>query len=169
MTKELTLHDSYVQHLKDQYSAEKQIINALPKIIRTVTNSQLKNDLEMHLEETRTQVSRIEEIFQSMDANPGGKKCVGMEGLIKEGDEAMAEDFASPDLMDAALIGGGLKVENYEIISYKDLIHMAELLGDTSAVDLLTQSLHEEEAAEQKLSALGENIITPEAIYAGTQ
>lgn len=167
MTKELTLHDSYVQHLKDQYSAENQIINALPKIIQTVTNTQLKNDLEMHLEETRTQVSRIEEIFQSMDANPGGKKCVGMEGLLKEGDEVMAEEFASPDLMDAALIGGGVKVEHYEIVSYKDLIHMAELLGDNKAVDLLTKSLHEEEAADQKLAELGENIITPEAVHAG--
>ena len=119
----------------------------------------------MHLEATRGQVSRIEQIFESMDANPGGKKCVGMEGLLEEGDEAMAEDYASYDLMDAALIGGGLKVEHYEIVAYKDLIHMAELLEDMTAVDLLTETLHQEQAAEQKLIELGENIITPEAVY----
>ena len=167
MTKELTLHDMYVEHLKDQYSAENQILKALPKIIQTVTSSELKTALKNHLMETKGQVSRIEQIFQSMDANPGGKKCVGMEGLLKEGDEAMAEEYASPDLMDSALIGGGQKVEHYEIVSYKDLIQMAELLSDMNAVDLLTQSLHEEEAADQKLSELGENIITPEAVYAG--
>ncbi len=157
----------YVEHLKDQYSAENQILKALPKIIQTVTSSELKNALENHLMETEEQVSRIEQIFQSLDANPGGKKCVGMEGLLEEGDELMAEEFVSPDLMDSALIGGSQKVEYYEISSYKDLIHMAELLGEMDAVDLLTQSLHEEEAANQKLTELGENIITPEAVYAG--
>lgn len=158
----------YVEHLKDMYSAENQIIKALPKMIETATSPEVKNALEMHLEETRGQVSRIEQIFESMDANPGGKKCIGMEGLIEEGKEHMAEEYASPDLMDAALIGGGLKVEHYEIVAYKDLIHMAELLDDNKAVDLLTESLHQEEAAEQKLAGLGENIITPEAVYAGT-
>lgn len=158
----------YIQHLKDQYSAETQITTALPKIIQNVTSSELKNAFEMHLEETKGQISRIEQIFQSLDGNPGGKKCVGMEGLLKEGDEAMAEDYASPDLLDAALVGGSQKVEHYEIVAYKDLIHMAKLLGDNKAIDLLTKSLHEEEAANQKLSKLGENIITSEATYAGT-
>ena len=167
MSKELTLHDMYVEHLKDMFSAENQIIKALTKIIQTVTSPEVKNALEMHLEETKGQVSRIEQIFQSMDANPGWKKCVGMEGILEEGDEAMAEEYASPDLMDAALIGGGLKVEHYEIVAYKDLIHMAELLDDNKAIDLLTESLHQEEAAEQKLTALGENIISPEAIQTG--
>ena len=89
-----------------------------------------------------------------------------MEGLLEEGKEAMAQEVASPDLMDSALIGGCQKVEHYEIRSYNDLIHMAELLGDTKAVELLTKSLHEEEAADQKLAELGENMITPEAIHA---
>lgn len=167
MSKELTLHDMYIEHLKDQYSAEKMILRTLPKIIQTVTSSELKNTLEMHLKETEGQIARIEQIFQSLDANPGGKKCVGMEGLLEEGEELMAEDFASPDLMDSAMIGGGQKVEVYEITSYKDLIHMAELLGENDAVDLLTQSLHQEEAAHQKLTELGENIISPEAVQTG--
>ena len=166
MTKELTLHDMYVEHLKDVYSAETQITKALPKIIQTVTSSELKKALEKHLKETENQVSRIEQIFQSLDASPRGKKCVGMEGVLEEGKEAMAEVYASPDLMDSALIGGCQKVENYEICAYTDLIHMAELLGDDKAVDLLTQTLQEEEAADQKLAELSENIITPEAIHA---
>ncbi len=167
MTKELTLHDMYVEHLKDIFSAETQITKALPKIIQTVTSPELKKALEKHLKETEGQVDRIEQIFQSLDASPRGKKCVGMEGVLEEGKEAMAEEYASPELMDSALIGGCQKVENYEICGYKDVIHTATLLGDTKAVDLLTKSLHEEEAADQKLTELSENIITPEAVHAG--
>lgn len=166
MTKELTLQDMYVEHLKDMYSAENQITKALPKIINTVTSPALKKALEQHLKETENQVTRIDQIFQSLDASPRGKKCVGMEGLLEEGKEAMAQEVASPDLMDSALIGGCQKVEHYEICGYKDLIHTAELLGDHKAVELLTKSLHEEEAADQKLAQLGENIITPEAVHA---
>src|SRR6188474_948978 len=99
MAKELTLQDMYVEHLKDMYSAENQITKALPKIIKTVTSSELKKALEHHLKETENQVARIEQVFQSLDASPRGKKCVGMEGLLGEGKEAMAEDMASPDLM----------------------------------------------------------------------
>ena len=166
MTKELTLHDMYVEHLKDVYSAENQIIKALPKIIQTVASSELKKTLEKHLKETEDQIARIEQVFQSLDASPRGKKCIGMEGVLEEGKEAMAEEYAFPDLMDSALIGGCQKVEHYEICSYKDLIHMAELLGDNKAVDLLTKSLHEEEAADQKLAGLSENMITSEAVQA---
>lgn len=168
MTKVLSLHDVYIEHLKDMYSAENQIIKSLPKIIKNTTSSELKNALQEHLNETEEHVARIEQVFQSLEANPGGKKCVGMEGLLAEGDEAMAEEYASSDLMDSALIGGCVKVEHYEIVGYQDLIHTAELLGYTEAVDLLTQSLHEEEEAEMKLADLGENIITPEAIHAAT-
>ncbi|MEO6062616.1 MAG: ferritin-like domain-containing protein [Thermoflexales bacterium] len=166
MTKELTLHDSYVDHLKDIYSAETQITKALPKVIQTVTSSELKKALEKHLKETEGQVARIEKIFQSLDASPRGKKCLGMEGVLAEGKEAMAENFASPDLMDSALIGGCQKVEHYEICGYKDAIHMAELLGYDTAIEPLTKSLHEEEAADQKLAELGETIITSETVQA---
>lgn len=166
MTKELTLHDMYVEHLKDMYSAENQITKALPKIIQAVTSSELKKALEKHLRETEDQVARIEQLFQSLDASPRGKKCVGMEGVLEEGKEAMAEEYASPDLLDSALTGGCQKVEHYEICAYKDLIHMAELLGDSKGVNLLTKSLHEEEAADQKLAELSENMITPEAVHA---
>jgi ferritin-like metal-binding protein YciE len=162
----LNLHDLYVDHLKDMYSAETQITKALPKIIKTVTEPKLKKGLEDHLKETMNQVQRIEQIFESLDGSPRGKKCVGMEGLLEEGKEAMAEDMASPDLMDATLLGGCRKVEHYEILAYEDLIGMAEKLGDNNAVKLLTQSLEEEKAADEKLAQLETDIIMPETVQA---
>jgi ferritin-like metal-binding protein YciE len=162
----LNMHDLYVDHLKDMYSAETQITKALPKIIKTVTEPKLKKGLEDHLKETMNQVQRIEQIFKSMDGSPRGKKCVGMEGLLEEGKQVMAEDMASPDLMDAALLGGSRKVEHYEILAYEDLIDMAEKLGDNNAVKLLTQSLEEEKAADEKLSQIETDIIMPETVQA---
>jgi ferritin-like metal-binding protein YciE len=164
----LTLQDLYIDHLKDMYSAENQITKALPKIIKTVTEPGLKRALENHLKETENQVKRIEKIFDSQEGSPRGKKCVGMEGLLEEGKEAMAEDMASPDLMDSVLIGGCRKVEHYEILGYEDLIDMAEKLGDDNAVKLLQQSLQEEQSADAKLSEIEENILTPETIQMAT-
>ena len=166
MTKELTLHDMYVEHLKDMYSAENQILKALPKIVQKVTSPELRMTLETHLKETEGQVARLEQIFQSLEANPRGKKCMGMEGILEEGKEAMELKVASPDLMDSALIGGCQKVEHYEICGYSELIHMAELLGDRIAVGLLKTSLQQEEIADQKLAKLNVNMITPQAIQA---
>ena len=165
-TEGLNLHDLYVDHLKDMYSAETQITKALPKIIKTVTEPKLKHGLESHLKQTENQVQRLEQIFKSLDGSPRGKKCVGMEGLLEEGKEAMAEDMASPDLMDATLLGGCRKVEHYEILAYEDLIDMAEKLGDDNAVKLLTQSLEEEQAADQKLAEIEPSIISPQTVEA---
>jgi ferritin-like metal-binding protein YciE len=167
-TEGLNLHDVYVDHLKDMYSAETQITKALPKIIKTVTESKLKQALESHLKETENQAQRLEQVFKSLDGSPRGKKCVGMEGLLEEGKEAMAEDMASPDLMDATLLGGCRKVEHYEIRGYEDLIDMAEKLGDNNAVKLLTQSLEEEQAADEKLAGIETTIISPETVQAAT-
>jgi ferritin-like metal-binding protein YciE len=162
----LNLHDLYVDHLKDMYSAETQITKALPKIIKTVTEPKLKQGLEQHLKETENQVQRIEKIFDSLGGSPRGKKCIGMEGLLEEGKEVMAEDMASPDLMDSALLGGCRKVEHYEIRAYEDLIDMAEKLGDDNAVKLLNQSLEEERAADEKLAQIEADIIMPETVEA---
>lgn len=164
----LNLHDLYVDHLKDIYSAETQITKALPKIIKTVTEPKLQKALEAHLKETENQVQRLEKIFESLDGSPRGKKCMGMEGLLEEGKEAMAEDMASPDLMDATLLGGCRKVEHYEIRGYEDVIDMAEKLGDTNAVKLLTQSLDEEKAADEKLAEIETGLISPETVQAAT-
>ncbi len=167
-TEGLTLQDLYVDHLKDVYSAENQITKALPKIIKTVTEPVLKRALEDHLKETMNQIKRIEKIFDSQEGSPRGKKCLGMEGLLEEGKELMAEDMSSPDLMDSALIGASRKVEHYEILGYEDLISMAEKLGDDNAVKLLQQSLAEEQAADEKLSQIEENILTAETIQMAT-
>jgi len=163
---ELTLQDLYVDHLKDLYSAENQITKALPKIIKTVTEPKLKKALEHHLKETTNQVQRIEQIFEALDGSPRGKKCIGMEGVLEEGKEAMSEEMSSADLMDAALIGGCRKVEHYEISAYEAVRNMAQLLGDDKAVKLLNQTLEEEHAADQKLAELEMQIIMPETVQA---
>ena len=165
-TESLTLQDMYVDHLKDIYSAENQITKALPKVIKTVTEPKLKKTLEDHLKETMNQIQRLEQIFESMDASPRGKKCVGMEGVLEEGKEAMAEEMSSPDLMDSALIGGCRKVEHYEICGYEAVRDLAQLLGDDQAVKLLNQSLADEQSADKKLSVLGMHIIMPETVQA---
>lgn len=160
----LTLQQLYVEHLKDMYSAENQLTKVLPKIIKMVTDTELKRGLENHLKETENHVKRIEKVFNGLEGSPRGKKCVGMEGLLEEGKEVMSEDMASPDLMDSALIGGCRKVEHYEIRGYEDLIDMAEKLGFDDAVNLLQQTLDEEQAADEKLAMLEENILSPETI-----
>ena len=162
-----SLRDLYVDHLKDLYSAENQITKALPKVIKNVTSPELKKALENHLKETMKQVDRIEQIFSSLDGSPRGKKCVGMEGVLEEGKEAMAEKMPA-DLMDAALIGGCQKVEHYEISAYGTVRAFAELLGEDEAVDLLGQTLEEEKAADAKLTELGVNIVNLEAMQEGS-
>ena len=167
MTTEIeSVRDLYIDHLKDLYSAENQITKALPKVIKKVTSPELKKGLEDHLKETMKQVERLDRIFESLEKSPRGKKCVGMEGVLEEGKEAMAEKMSSPDLMDAALIGGCQKVEHYEISAYGTVRAFAELLGENEAVDLLTQTLEEEKAADAKLTELGMNIINLEAMQA---
>ncbi len=167
MTTEIkSLRDLYVGHLKDIYSAENQITKALPKVIKKVTSPELKKALENHLNETMKQIDRLDQIFESLDASPRGKKCIGMEGVLEESKEAMSEKMSSPDLMDAALVGGCQKVEHYEISAYGTVRAFAVLLGEDEAVDLLSQTLEEEKAADAKLTELGVNMINPEAVDA---
>jgi ferritin-like metal-binding protein YciE len=167
MTSEIeSLRDLYVDQLKDLYSAENQITKALPKVIKKVTSPELKQALEKHLQETVKQVDRLDQIFESMATSPRGKKCVGMEGVLDESKEVMSEKMASPDLMDAALTGGCQKVEHYEISAYGTTRAFAVLLGEDKAVDLLTQTIEEERAADAKLTELGVNMINPRAVEA---
>lgn len=136
----------------------------MPKVINKVTSPDLKNSLEGHLKETLKQIERLDRIFESLGKSPRGKKCVGMEGVLAEGKEVMAEKMSSPDLMDAALIGGCQKVEHYEISAYGTVRAFAELLGEDEAADLLTQTLEEEHTADAKLTVLAMNIVNPEAL-----
>ena len=157
-----SLRKLYVEELKDLYSAEKQLVQALPKMAKKSSNAQLRAAFEEHLRVTQGQVERLERIFQSLDKAPRGKKCKAMEGLIEEGKEMMGEDM-EPDVMDAALISVAQKVEHYEIASYGTVRTWAELMGDSEAARLLQQTLDEEGEADKKLTQLAETSINVEA------
>jgi ferritin-like metal-binding protein YciE len=156
MTKD-SLRELYVDELKDLYSAEKQLTKALPKMAKAASSEELRSGFEEHLEQTKGHVQRLEEIFTQLNAKAGGKKCMGMEGLVKEGAEIMGEDFAD-DVMDAALISAAQRVEHYEIAGYGTVIAYANLLGESEQADLLTETLQEEKETDQKLTQLSEQI-----------
>ena len=159
------LEELLVDELKDLYSAENQIIKALPKMSKSTSSPELKRAFDRHLEETRRQVDRLEQIAEALDVRLTGKKCKGMEGLIEEGKEIMAEDF-DENAMDAGLIGAAQKVEHYEIAAYGTARAHAQMLGYTKAAKLLQQTLDEEGATDKKLTALAESIINVEAVEA---
>ena len=156
------LQDLLVENLKDLYSAETQILKALPKVAKKVENEQLRDALTMHVKETEGQVKRLEQILSRMGEKPGGKKCHGMEGLIEEAKEMMEED-ADPDVLDAGLIVDCQKVEHYEIAGYGSAVTFAKLLGDNESARLLAMTLDEEERADKKLTAIAESTINIEA------
>ena len=147
----------YIDELKDLYSAENQLVKALPKLAKAASSDELKQGFEEHLEQTRGHVQRLEEIFESLEESPKGKKCVGMEGLVKEGSEVMEEDFEGA-LMDAALIGAAQRVEHYEIAAYGTASEFATILGESEHVSLLEEILQEEKETDEKLSKLAEEI-----------
>lgn len=154
------LHDE----LKDLYSAENQIIKALPKMAKAAVAPDLKRAFERHLEETRRQVERLDQIGEELQIKMTGKKCKGMEGLIEEGKEAMQE--LEEENMDAGLIGAAQKVEHYEIAGYGTARTHAEMLGMKRIAKLLQQTLDEEGAADKKLTALAETCINVETVEA---
>ena len=152
-----SLRELYIDELKDLYSAETQLVKALPKMAKAASNGQLRQALEEHLRQTSEHVSRLEQIFDALEEKPTGKKCVGMEGLVKEGSEAIKEDY-SDEVKDAAIIGAGQRVEHYEMAGYGTVRAFAELLGETEHVSLLEETLNEEKQADEKLTQLAEEI-----------
>lgn len=161
-----SLHDLFVEELKDLYSAESQLVKALPRLAKAASSPELRAAFTEHLEVTRGQVGRLEKIFAGLEVKPRGKKCKAMEGLIEEGKELLQQD-ASPAVLDAALIVAAQKVEHYEIAGYGSARTFAELLGQAEAARLLQQTLDEEAEADEKLSALARTVINPEAEEAG--
>jgi ferritin-like metal-binding protein YciE len=159
------LEELLVDELKDLYSAENQIIKALPKMAKGAVNPELKRAFERHLEETRRQVGRLDQIGKELDVRLTGKKCKGMEGLIEEGKEILEEDL-DENAVDAGLIGAAQKVEHYEIAGYGTARTHAELLGYGRIAKLLQQTLDEEGATDKKLTTLAESIINVEAVEA---
>jgi ferritin-like metal-binding protein YciE len=157
-----SLQDLLVENLKDLYSAETQILKAMPKVTKAVESEELRSALQKHLKETEMQVQRLEKVLGKMGEKPKGKKCKGMEGLLEENKEMMEED-ADPDVMDAGLIVGLQKVEHYEIAGYGSAVTFAKLLGDDESARLLAQTLDEEENADKTLSQIAESSINIEA------
>lgn len=145
------LHKLFEDGIKDLYWAEKSLLKALPKMIKNASSSALIQVLEDHLAETEGQVTRLEEVFASIDAKPVAKKCEAMEGLIKESEEII-KDSEPGVVMDAGIIAAGQKVEHYEIASYGTLAAYAEILGHSEAAGLLRETLEEEKAADEKLT-----------------
>jgi len=161
------LRDLYVHELRDLYNAEKQITKALPKMIKAANHDELRSAFEEHLEVTREQMSRLEQIFEAMGERSAGPKCKGMEGLIEENKEMMEED-AEPSVCDAALIVGAQKVEHYEIAGYGSVRTFAEMLGETQAVRMLERTLQEEEETDRRLTEIAK-MINEEAQDSGAQ
>jgi ferritin-like metal-binding protein YciE len=151
------LKELYVDELKDLYSAENQLVKALPKLAKAASSDELRQGFEEHLEQTKEHVARLEQIFEALDESPKGKKCMGMEGLVKEGAEVMDEDFEDA-VMDSALIGAAQRVEHYEIAAYGTVLEFANLLGETEAASLLEETLNEEKETDEKLTELAKDI-----------
>jgi ferritin-like metal-binding protein YciE len=162
MAKLSSLDDLLVHELQDIYHAEGQILKALPKMAKAVTNLDLKKAFEEHRVQTEGHVRRLEEVFKLLGLPAKGKKCEGMAGLIEEGKTIMEQD-AEPAVLDAALIAAAQKVEHYEIAAYGCVCTYAEMLGHDQVHELLGQNLDEEETSDQRLTALAETVINPEA------
>ena len=160
-----TLHDAFLDELRDTYDAEKQLTKALPKLAKAANSPALRDAFESHLEETRQQVERLEQVFASLDEKVRGKHCDGIAGIIEEGRAIMEEDFDEMTT-DACLIAAGQRAEHYEMAAYGTLIAWAKAMGHTEAADLLQETLDEEKAADEKLSSLAEGGINQEAAEA---
>ncbi len=154
-----TLRDLYIDQLKDLYDAENRLTKALPKLAKNADSEELRDAIEEHLEQTRSHVDRLKQIFTSLGEKPSGRKCVGMAGILDEGEEILDEDYEE-SVMDAAIISAVQRLEHYEIAAYGCAQAWAEILGETQASSLLEKTLDEEKRADQKLTQLAEDINT---------
>ena len=157
-----TLHDAFIDELRDAYDAEKQLTKALPKLAKAASSSELRSAFEKHLEETRGHVTRLEQVFESIDEPARPKHCEGIAGIVEEGKSIMEEEFDDAT-MDACLIAAGQRAEHYEMAAYGTLVAWARAMGHVEAADLLQQTLNEEKAADRKLTALAEDGINQDA------
>lgn len=157
-----TLHDAFIDELRDTYDAEKQLTKALPRIARAANTPDLRAALEQHLAETRGQIDRLGRVFESIGEKPRGKHCDGMAGILEEAKSALEED-ADEATMDALLIASAQRVEHYEMAAYGTLVAWAQAMGHDEAAQLLQETLDEEKAADEKLSTLAEGGINQQA------
>jgi ferritin-like metal-binding protein YciE len=151
------LQQLYLKELRDLYDAENQITGALPKLIDAANNSELKNVLQEHLDVTKKQIGRLEQIFQSLNEKPSGETCKGMKGVIKEGDEIISAG-GDPSTVDAGIISAAQRVEHYEMAGYGTVRNYAKLLGQEEHARLLQQTLDEEEKADKTLTQIASTV-----------
>jgi ferritin-like metal-binding protein YciE len=159
-----SLHDLFVEQLRDTFSAEKQLVKALPRIADAACAPELISAVNAHLSETIKHVSRLESVFAIAGAEPKAKTCKGMQGLIKECEEAIGAS-GNESVVDAAIIAAALRIEHYEISAYESLLRCAESLSLTDAVTLLTQSLRDEHLAAQKLMYVNDTSVMAGAAH----
>lgn len=153
-----TLKDLFIDQLKDTYSAEQQLVKALPKMAKAATEPALKEGFTQHLEQTKEHVNRLEQVFAEVGVKPRSKTCQVMEGLIEEGSELMKEK-AEPHVLDAGLICAAQKVEHYEIAAYGTLRTWARQMGLERAAGLLHETLQEEAETDEKLTRIAESVV----------
>jgi ferritin-like metal-binding protein YciE len=158
-----TLKTLYIDELRDLYNAEGQLLKALPKMAKGASSEELKDAFEKHLEQTKSHVKRLEEVFEEIGENPKGKTCRAMKGLIEEGSEILEED-GEESVIDAGIIVAAQKVEHYEIASYGSVRTFAHLLGQNKAAELLQTTLDEESETNELLNRLAESTVNPEAV-----
>jgi ferritin-like metal-binding protein YciE len=163
-----TLDALFEHELRDVYDAEKQVVKALPKLVKAAGNEKLRQALESHLEETRGQIERLEQVFEELDLKPRGKHCSGMAGILEEGKELMGEE-GDDTVLDAGFIAAAQRVEHYEITAYGTLIAWADALGHAQAVSLLEANLEEEKAADKKLTELAVSGLNQIAANGGSE
>ena len=157
-----TLHDAFIDELRDTYDAEKQLTKALAKLAKAASNPKLRQAFESHLEETQGQIERLEQAFESLDEKVRGKHCDGIAGIIEEGKAVMEEKFDAAT-MDACLIAAGQRAEHYEMAAYGTLVAWAQTMGHAEAAKLLQQTLDEEKAADKKLTSIAEKKVNLKA------
>jgi len=153
-----TLEELFVEEIRDLYDAEKQLVKALPKMAKGANSDELRAALEEHLEQTKEQVTRLEQVFETLEEKAKGKPCKAMKGLIAEGQEVMQEQ-AAENMTDLALIAAAQKVEHYEISGYGYARALAQTLGNNQAVQLLEETLEEEKEADKKLTEISMQIM----------
>jgi ferritin-like metal-binding protein YciE len=158
-----TLEQLYISELRDLYSAENQLLKALPKMAKAASAEELKDGFEKHLEQTKGHVRRLEQVFEALDENPKGKTCRAMKGLIEEGSEILKEN-GEESVLDAGIIVAAQKVEHYEIAGYGSARAFAQLLGQNKAAELLQATLDEESKTNEILNKLAESVVNPEAL-----
>jgi ferritin-like metal-binding protein YciE len=158
-----TLQKLFVEELRDLYNAETQLLKALPKMAKGASSQELKDAFEKHLEQTKTHVERLEEVFEQLGEKPRGKTCRAMKGLIEEGSEILEKD-GDESVLDAGIIVAAQKVEHYEIAGYGSVRTFAHLLGQNDAAELLQTTLDEESETNEILNKLAETMVNPEAL-----